>query len=123
MEKFADQYTLKICAYKDFLICTHNKTPKSKTVGIGTSLTNFNKNDVLISKDALALINKNINKIPTNKIDAKTGLIISSRSNIFWASYDNIIVNIKDTEIFAIPTHTEIDNDVDEKLKTQLDKL
>lgn len=122
MKKFADQYTLKICAYKDFLICTHNKTPKSKTVGIGTSLTNFNKNDVLISKDALALINKNM-KDQQKYINTKPGLIISSRSNMFWASYDNIIVNIKDTEIFAIPTHTEIENVVDEKLKTQLDKL
>ena len=122
MKKFADTYTLKICAYKDYLICTTYETPKRRIVGMGTSLINFNKNDVHISQEALILLKSRITKY-TSDIIQNTGLIIYNKSKIFWASYDNLILNKKDVVAYDIPIHTEIENDVDEAIKKQLDEL
>lgn len=122
MIKYADTYTLKICAYKNYLICTTYDTPKRNIVGIGTSLINFNKNDVHISPEALILLKNGITK-DTGKLVQNTGLIIYNKTKLFWASYDNIILNIKDATIYDIPIHTEIVNDVDDKIKKQLDNI
>lgn len=122
--KFADKHTLKICAYKDFLILTYSETPKAKSVGIGMLLNNFNNKDVLLSNDALNLIKASlIHDSNKSELSTDTGLIIHNKTKIFWASYNNMIIKIKDATIYDIPTHTIIENDVDEKIKTQLNTI
>lgn len=122
MMKVADDYTLSICTYKNFLICKLNKTPKAIVVGIGTNISNFNKNDIHMSKESLDLFNKNLKNITDNNFDNK-GLIVYTKNKLFLSTYDNIILNINDAQIYDIPTHTIIENTVDDNIKNELDKI
>lgn len=117
----ADTHTINICAYKGYLICTVNNTPKLIPTGIGSVLSNFNKKDVQISNEALIILRGNIiAPIITKDV---IGLKIFSKSKIYWSSKGNIIVHKNDIAVYDIPVHTIVDNIIDSKIKEQLDKL
>jgi hypothetical protein len=117
---FADQESIVIKEYKNYLVLTAYKTPKIKIVGSGSLLSFFNKKDVKISKDALSILKKyqqeNNNDIISLQIIGKT--------NIWWNSHYGIIIppNDKSTKIKTIPVHTLIDdNTIDDEIKKVID--
>ena len=91
-------------------------SPKVKRIGTGLLLSNFHAKDVLISKEALDIL---LNSILSNKSKTNIGLEIISKTSIWWASTNSgIILPLSEGEInvYDIPYHTIISNDIDEKL-------
>ncbi len=111
------QHTLEIKSYNDWLILTLvNNGPKVKQIGIGTMVSGFNENDILISPEALLLLKKNIGN--THKDPA---FEIISKDNIWWASYRGIIIPPNELlNVFFIPHHKTCDNTLDEEILKKL---
>lgn len=116
----ADKFTIQIKEYKGYFIITINTTPKLNYLGTGVVLTDFNIKDLEISKEVLDIFNlnlKQINKdIPVLEVLSKNRIWINTKSN-------TIIKTDEPFNIFEIPYHTICTNDIDDKLKEQLDKI
>lgn len=116
----ADSYSIKICAYKNYLICTLNDTPKLMVYEKYSSLFNFNKKDLLISPEALLIIKNAMLNVNNDEL---YGIRIINKNKIIIASTKNIIINKSDVQTFALPIHTVCENNVQEELKKEIDKL
>ena len=109
--------SIEIRSYKGWLILKLvSTTPKLKIVGNGTSLINFNRNDVHISPQALSILNSNIG---CNLKEPYPALEVLSENTLWWASIDNgiIIPNNTVMHIHVLPVHTQCDNNIDDKIK------
>jgi hypothetical protein len=113
--------TLRITTYKGYLILTlMDRGPKTKHVGIGTMLSDFNQRDVLISKKALEIIESNMS---VNLDRPEPVLEVIAADRMWWSSTNGIIIPPNEIyHVYAIPHHTLCDNVIDFKLKDVLDK-
>ena len=114
----ADIFTLQITTYNKWLILKVNKTPKLRYIGNGSILSDFNSNDIQISKEALEILNKNL----LLNIDQKNPAFeILTKNRIWWPSQSGIIIPPNELiHVFAIPYHTICENVVDEELKKMI---
>lgn len=112
-------HSLEIKEYNKYLIIKLvNNTPKIHLVGAGTSLINFNKNDLRISKEAAALMQTKIAKF-NNDIGPVFEII--SSTNLWYFGYKGLIIpNDEVVHIYEMPLYTECDNEIDEVLKNTL---
>lgn len=114
------QHTLEIKTYKKWLIITVLQTgPKLKTIGVGTLFSDFNKWDLQISEEALAIITDNLN---CNFDKVEPVLEIISTDRIWWASNRGILIPPNEVyHVHTIPLHTTCNNTIDEKLINIID--
>lgn len=120
MTIFKNTHTVEIKEYNKWLIVTVlDYGPKIKTLGIGTLFSDFNKNDLHISLNALNIIKDNLNQ----NIDKKDPVLeIISFNRIWWESDKGIIIPPNEIfHIYTIPLHTICNNDIDEKIKNIID--
>jgi hypothetical protein len=119
--KTADTHTVEIKEYNNWLIIKLINTPKLKSIGIGSMLTDFNKNDLKISDEALSIIK---NKLNQNKEHQQPALEILSPTKIWWASTTGILIPPNETiHIYDIPIHSYINNDINDELKIKIKNM
>lgn len=112
-------HSLEIKEYKQYLIIKLVKrTPKINLVGAGTSLINFNKNDLHISKEAAELLKS---KVAQFNNELGPVMEIMSSSNLWYTGYKGLIIPPNEVvHIYEMPVYTECDNEIDEVLKNTL---
>jgi len=113
-------HSVEIKAYKKWLIITVVKPgPKIKTIGTGLLFSDFNKLDLLISDEALAILKDNLN-LNLSKPDPVLEIIGTNR--IWWASNQNIIIPPNEYfHIYTIPRYTPGPNNIDDNIKNIID--
>ena len=116
--------TLEIVEFNGYLIIKllDDNGPKIKLVGTGTMISNFNHWDIAISKEALAILEKNLLQ-NINKPDPAMEII--AQDKIWWSAIKKGII-IQPNElihIHCIPFHSICENSVDDKLKNILKNL
>lgn len=114
---------LKITEYKGYLIIAllDRESPKVTLVGTGTLVSGFNHNDVLMSSEALILLSKNAKMI---KLDNMPALEIISKDRLWWSTVGSIIIPPDEIiNAYSMPYHTKCENEIDSKLKEQLDNI
>lgn len=114
---------IRLTYYKQHLILTllDINSPKVSLKGIGQSCLDFNKYNMLISKEALECIEILYNK---QKINDLVSIEIISKNNIWWMNkHGGIISNILDNSInvYQMPVYTICDNDIDIEVKNHID--
>ena len=111
------QHSLEIKSHNDWLILTLvHKGPKVKQIGIGTMVSGFNENDILISPEALLLLKQNIGNIHKDP-----AFEIISNDSIWWASYMGIIIPPNELlNVFSIPYHKLCDNSLDDEILNKI---
>lgn len=115
---------LKLTYYNNHLILTllDNNSPKVNIKGIGQSCLDFNKSNLLISKEALECIELIYSKPKTHDLIA---IEILSKTNIWWMNKNGgIIANVLDNSInvYHVPVYILCDNDIDIDIKKYIDK-
>lgn len=114
------KHAVEITEYNKWLIITvRNFGPKIKLVGTGLLFSDFNRNDLFISNDAITIIKDNLN-LNTDKKDPVMEIIATNR--IWWASTQGLLIPPDEYfHIYTIPLHTTCKNNVDEKIKNSID--
>lgn len=112
-------HTLEIKEYNKFLIIKIvKKTPKLRIVGSGTALINFNKYDILISKEAADILKSHVAIF--NNTNGPL-LEIMSSSSLWFMGHKGIIIPPNEIiHVYEMPEYTECDNDVDNLLKNTI---
>lgn len=114
-------HSVEIKAYNRWLIVTVIQYGvKIKSVGTGLLFSDFNRNDLQISDEAMSILKDNINM----NIDKKDPVLeIIAMDRIWWASTQGIIIPPNEHfHIYTIPHHTMCKNDVDEQIKKAIDE-
>jgi len=114
------KHTVEIKEYNKWLIITIlNYNIKIKNVGVGLLFSDFNRNDLHISSEALSVLKDNLNVNIQHKDPV---LEIISMDRMWWASNQGIIIPPNEYfHIYTIPNHTLCKNDIDEKIKNIID--
>jgi hypothetical protein len=114
------RHTVEIKEYKRWLIVTVlDYGFKIKEVGTGLLFSNFNRLDLKISDEAIAIIRDNLN---ANLEKKEPVLEIIATDRIWWASRQGIIIPPNEIyHIYTMPLFTKCENAVDEKIKTIID--
>ena len=109
--------SVRIDTFNNYLILTVlDDGPKIKYIGNGTILNINNKNDLLISKDALELIK-------TCSIKENPSIEFIDLNKIYWFSDKGIISLIDDVSVIELPLHTVVENEVTETLKEKIKNI
>lgn len=90
-------------------------SPKINVNGYGTSLINFNANDLLISNEALLYLKRQLNKRLNEQNPAIDFINVN---NIWWGAMKSGIV-LQPNELIhirEIPTHNICDNIIDDEV-------
>jgi hypothetical protein len=116
------KHTIEIKAYKKWLIITVlNYGIKLKSIGTGLLFADFNRHDLKISDEAVAILKDNLN---TNFEKKDPVLEIISTDRMWWASKRGIIIPPNEIyHIHTIPLYTTCDNVVDEEIKKNIDNF
>jgi hypothetical protein len=114
------RHTVEIKEYKRWLIVTVlDYGFKIREVGTGLLFSNFNRLDLKISDEAMAIIRDNLN---ANLEKKEPVLEIIATDRIWWASRQGIIIPPGEIyHIYTMPLFTKCENAVDEKIKTIID--
>lgn len=114
-------HTLEIKEYNKFLIIKIVKiTPKLRSVGAGTALINFNKNDIFISREAADILKS---QVAVFNNEQSPVLEIMSSSSLWFMGNKGIIIPPEEiVHIYDMPLYTECDNVVDDMLKNTIQK-
>ena len=115
------KHSVEIKAYNRWLIVTVIQNGlKLKSVGTGLLFSDFNRYDLHISDEAMAILKDNI-MLNIDKKDPVLEIIAMDR--IWWASQQGIIIPPNEHfHVYTIPHHTICKNDVDEKIKNVIDE-
>ncbi len=109
--------SVRIDTFNNYLILTVlDDGPKIKYIGNGTILNINNKNDLLISKEALELIK-------TCSIKKNPSIEFIDLNKIYWFSDKGIISLIDDVSVIELPLHTVVENEVTETLKEKIKNI
>lgn len=113
--------TLKITIHNKHLIITPlDEGPKMKKFGNGTMVSNFGAMDLMISKEALSVLESKLLSDDIAKQDP--ALEIITKDKIWFSGKTALIIPEDETiHVFTIPYHTLCENEVDEKIKEFLD--
>lgn len=113
-------HSIEIKEYNGWLLISIiHLSPKIKFVGIGTMLSDFNINDLLISKEALSILSKNI-----GNSHVEPALEIIRKDCIWWASKKGILIPPNELlNVYNIPHHTICDNIIDIEIKKHIDNV
>jgi len=108
------KHTIEIKEFNNWLIIkVLDYGPKIKYIGTGLLFSDFNKNDLLISQEALNILSNNLGKI-NNEIPV---LEIINFDKIFWQSDKGIIIPPNEIiHVYTIPYFTLCNNNIDDKI-------